>query len=120
MLVNRAQADGAPTGQGHPGAPKAGQKRRQHVDRSPHGFNQFIGRGLFGKIRGVNAQDIFPDTGRCPQHLQHLDHGPDVANVGNIGNFTGAFREQTRGHNGQGSIFRAANADGALQPAPAF
>ena len=117
--VDGARTDSTAAGKRDAGVTSAGHQRAEYQRGGAHGFHQFIRSFGGGEVAAVDGGAMLGasiaefDFGA--HGGQQVACGLDVAHLWNIFENDGFFGKQGCGHAGQGSVFRAADADRAEQ-----
>jgi hypothetical protein len=119
MLVYRAQADGAASGQRYARAAAARQQRPEDQHRRAHGLHELVRRRGIADLRRGEAH-----RGARALHFDaHLDekpgHGGDIHEPRHVGEVERLGRKQRRAHYGERRVLCARNRNLALQRAAA-
>ena len=113
VQIDRAGADGAAAGLGHPGSAGTGQKRSQGEHRGAHGAHEVVGGLGFQTLAGLDGDGVVLEGGRTAEDAEKGDGGLDVAQARHVGDDR-SFGQKRRGkQDGQGGVFGAADTNGA-------
>src|SRR5271157_412525 len=119
VQINGTSADGASSGKRDAGAAAAGDQRSEHERGGAHGLDQFVRSFRGSKVGAVDGGAVLGasvaefDFGA--HGGQQIARGLNVADLRNVFEDDGLIGEQGCGHAGKGSVFGAADADGAEQ-----
>ena len=114
VQVDRAVADHASSGERDAGFVLASEQRTQHADGGAHFADEFV-RGLGADIFGFDDNSAAGSFHFAAEMAENGEHVMDVAQIGDAANdafFTG---EQGGCEDGQGGVFRSADADRAAE-----
>ena len=120
VLVHRARANAAATGQRDPRLTEPGQQRPQHQHRGPHGADQIVGRNQRRHVRGMHI-DLSPAAlrRRHAHAAQQSQHGRDITQAWHVAQLHRLGGQQASTQRGQSGIFGTRDRDLTVQAATA-
>ena len=130
VQIDRAIADGAPSGDGNDRLAALGQQRPQHADRGPHRFDDIVA-GLAHRFIGDFKIEIAVERGaiahRCVRFMaedmatqltDELGHRVEIGKAGNALQNRLSLGHQAGGEDGECGVFAAGNLDLTLETIP--